>query len=585
MTRSTRFIACITLFAAVLVAPGHTLGTAQGEEANALRQDFDQLVRELDADQFVVRKVAALKLDKLASRPESSIPLAEEVRRVLLRPDLSFEVRTRLEQLARTLPKTTGPHAAATSEEVDRLINQLESDSYAERLGATRRLQWLLDSPDLVCPVMIRLKNRCLQDELSPDARQWIEPIDRQARAAWLSSDPAKWQLPPVTDVQIAAWIDDLAQAGPDDEAARRALRKTAERELLDLLARDDYVPKVKQALEAKLAGEGVDPAGESRLREILDLTPPAMVAEFWTDRQHLGTQYLVVGVPSLGPGAERPSHFDRIDDHVAHCVSGNSLTPGDYPVGVAVPHPSRENAIFHLVNLPTPRRRMAYEYHRQSDATARLTEITRRTAERFLSRKQHLTEAELVMLPQLDLDLASAFAAKMLQVLEDKRLPEEGPQRTGGRPSHHGMLCAFLAAEGTKAGAAALLEAIPAGRVLLPTAAAPYRLDWLAALSIAVADPWPEAETWLAGLIERTDPLILNQTDPPELGATAAAVLIDHHEQPLSAFGLEFSADRVLDLFGIRGCRFRSSEARGSVHRWWVEQNKAAKLSAEASP
>jgi len=65
-----------------------------------------------------------------------------------------------------------------------------------------------------------------------------------------------------------------------------------------------------------------------------------------------------------LSPGGVRPTHFDRCDDRSAHYVSGNSLSPGDYPVGVAFSHPRQENAFFDLVNLPTPRRRMAYPYY-----------------------------------------------------------------------------------------------------------------------------------------------------------------------------------------------------------------------------
>jgi GNAT superfamily N-acetyltransferase len=39
----------------------------------------------------------------------------------------------------------------------------------------------------------------------------------------------------------------------------------------------------------------------------------------------------------------------------------------------VAIPNPLRENAFFHLVNLPPPRRRMAYAYHVKRDEAGRL--------------------------------------------------------------------------------------------------------------------------------------------------------------------------------------------------------------------
>ncbi|NLY00259.1 MAG: hypothetical protein GXY83_29530 [Rhodopirellula sp.] len=559
-------------------------GLATAVEADALRQEVERWIRDLDSDQFAIREVAALELEQLALRSEPKA-LAEQIERVLLQPKLSFEVRMRLERLAQTLPPPAQPNVTSTEEEIDTLVDQLECDKYAERLGAARRLDRLMSRPELVCPIMIRLKARRLDDRLSPDARLWVEPLDQEARLAWLNSDPATWQLPPVSDAQMEKWIDVLTKQASDESQAHRSAQATARRELLDLLARDEYVKKITPLLEATLAGPNLDPLAEKRLREILDLTQPAMVAEFWTDRQHLGTQYLLVGVPSLGPGAERPSHFDRIDDSVAHCVSGNSLMPGDYAVGVAIPHPKQENAIFHLVNLPTPRRRMAYDYRRQTDAASRLADLTRRTTERFLREKRRLVEAELNMLPQLDVELASAFAARLLLTTEDQRMPEESSQRTAGRPSHHGILCVFLATEGTNSAADALLEAIQSDRVLPPTPAAPYRLDWVAALSIAVADPWPDASTWLAGLIHRADPLILDRADSSELGATAAAILLEKHQQAPLAFGLQPSGDRVLDVFGIPGCRFNSSEAGDNVLRWWNQRKGEAAVGLETSP
>ena len=43
------------------------------------------------------------------------------------------------------------------------------------------------------------------------------------------------------------------------------------------------------------------------------------------------------------------------------------------------------------------------------------------------------------------------------------------------------------------------LAEAIAKNRFLPPTLLAPYRLEWLAALSIAARDPWPGVDAWLA--------------------------------------------------------------------------------------
>ncbi|MCR4415109.1 MAG: hypothetical protein NUV77_22035, partial [Thermoguttaceae bacterium] len=69
------------------------------------------------------------------------------------------------------------------------------------------------------------------------------------------------------------------------------------------------------------------------------------------------------------------------------HCVSGQNLAPGDYPVGVAFPHPKQPGYFFHLVNLTTPRRKMANQYVVEMPAAKRLAELSRRTFAWMLAR------------------------------------------------------------------------------------------------------------------------------------------------------------------------------------------------------
>src|SRR5581483_3855094 len=139
-------------------------------------------------------------------------------------------------------------------------------------------------------------------------------------------------------------------------------------------------LPQVKAALEKRLADGQLANDAQTRLTAVLDWTRPAMTAEFWQSGRHLGIQHMIVGVPHFPQGARRASHFDSIDDQTAHCVSGNSLSPGDYPVGVFFPHPLTLEACFQLVNLPTPRKRMAYEYYVKRDESLRRAEISQRT-------------------------------------------------------------------------------------------------------------------------------------------------------------------------------------------------------------
>jgi len=547
------------------------------------------LVRQLDADQFDTRREAAVKLEQLKARPEAATILAEEFQRVLLSPDTAFEVRRQVERLRIGLPSVTSAGSATvTLGEIDRLVAQLEDDRYAARLGATRRLEWLLGNPKLVCAIHSRLKQRLGKADLSVDARRWIEPIRAKARRAWLTSDPATWELPEVSDGQIKAWIDEMA--GPvsgGGAGAQSRVREKAMRELRDLLARDPYVPKLLQALEARLGQGALDSDAARRLRELVDLTRPAMVAEFWHGRRHLNTQHLLIGVPSQAPGAERASHFDYIDDDVAFCRSGQNLTPGNYPVAVAIPHPKYPGAFFHLVNLSTPRHKMAYACLTEVDEGKRLAEITRRTLQRFLAARQRLSLEELALLEHLDPNEVSRFAGEYFLVVDDQAIPERAVGGSGGRPaaeraaghlpystlgSRHGVLCAVLATEGTRAAVPGLLEAIQRKRFLSPTGKAQYRVPWIAALAIARRDPWPSVDQWLAQILGRTHPLVVGDGDL-DLGATAAGVLLARHGEEPGQFGLKEIEDALLDNVDLTGYRFETSADRERVKRWWSEQ------------
>jgi hypothetical protein len=488
-----RTVAALSL---LLAAVPLGLGAARGAEAGPTHETDPQqcsaevarLLDQLDDDQFEVRRGAAARLEALVAKPELGPLLATEFQRALADPEVSFEVRWHLERWAGRLPLAP-PEAAnkVSPEELERLVRQLDDDSYGVRLGALERLEWLL-----------------LQDE---------------------------------------------------------------------------NLPRVKEALQRRLAA-GADAETAARLKKLLDLARPAMVAECWQARRHVGEQHLLVGVPSLGPGASRASHFDRIDDQVAHCVSGHNLSPGDYPVGVAFPHPDpTQHAFFRLVNLPTPRRRIEYQRYVKTDEATRLAAISRRTLDRMLAERRRLTEPELLMLAELDPKEVSRFAGEYFHAVDDGALPLVGiphyppiHERAGGRPSRFGMICAELVADGTKEAIPGLLKAIDKGRFLPPSDVAPYRLEWLAALAIAARDPWPEVDQWLGGLIGRDDLLVEGFPNGPRLGATAGAVLLRRHGRSLSEFGLQRAAG-LAPSPPIDGYRFSSPDAPKKVQQWWQQQ------------
>ena len=548
----------------------------EAADVDRLRGDVARLMVELDSDHFEVRVRAAKRLEEMVAKPELGPFLAKEFRRVLIRTDVSFEVRKRLNRLRRKLPKPpTEPVGKVSPKELDELVLQLTDDSYAVRLGAAERLNWMLGDPKLVYPLMERLKRRLAEAGLTTESRRPVEAVWQRARVAWLIGDAVGSNslpsLPKVSDQQIERWLDDLVRPGRSGEVAQR--------ELLILLARDEYVPRLKQALSARLARPASGGAAV-RLQNLLDWTKPAMVAEFWHERHCLGEQHLLIGVPSQSLGAVRPSHFDRIDDRVAHCVSGSSLSPGDYPVGVAFPHPKSADDFFHLVNLPTPRRRMAYPYLTNIDDSKRLAAISRRTLERVLAEPRLFSESELVMLEGLDPAEVSRFAGKYFLLIDDGSIAATGPPRWAGRPSRFGMICARLAIDGTKDAMPGLAKAISKDRFMPPTVRAPYKLHLIAALSIAARDPWPKADDWLAGCIESNEQLVEKGDDsssPAQLGATAAAILLRRHGQVPGRFGLLSAADPLLNQIRLDGYRFDGDAARKEVQQWWADLHKAA--------
>ena len=590
--------------------------TGSAVDGEKVRGELAELVRMLDSDHFHERRQAKSQLDSLELRPELGELLATEFDRILVCAETSLEVRTLLERLRGKLPASRPePPEEVSEDEISLLVAQLDDDSYSSRLGGVRRLEWLLANPRLVCPILVRLKLRMADEDLHPDARKWLIPIYYRAREKWLTSDPKHWDLPPVADSSIAQWIDDLVRsAAADVDPALRRAGRTAQRELWDVLVRDEYVSRVKQALEARLADPDLAPQAAGSLNTCHEITRPALVAEFWQGRRQQGVQRLLVGVPSsLQPGAIRSSHFDRIDDRVAHCLSGNNLSPGDYPVGVAIPHPNQPGALFQLVNLSTPRRRTAYEYGVKTDEAGRLVELagqseklrqlSRRTLNWMLKRRRPLTEQELEMLGQLDPDEVSRFATKFFHLVNDQPLREPVPplpyearpaatidhpsldqvrsvheiQRFGGRPSRHGMICSLLATEGTQEAGNGLAAAIAAERFLAPSRNAPYRLHWIALLAIADRDPWTEVETCLAHQIRRTDRLVEGVPDAPDVGAVAAGILLKRTGEIPSEFGLQLVEEPLLSRIGLAGYRFDSPQSRQRVESWWAKRLKDA--------
>ena len=358
----------------VLAAPA-----ARGDQVAvdpAVAGAVEQALAALDDEDFASRSAAVESLEHLADDPALAGFLSERFARVLRMPDISVEVRTQLESLAKVLP--SGPVLEAPVEydaaEVARLLEKLESDSSAVRESARGQLKRMLAHVQWIGPLWGELKRRACDPARSAAARRELEPLLDSARGAWLAADPGVVPLPHVTREQIEGWIEDLVRSD-ETESLDRFRRRFAERELLDGMARDEVQPLVTEAL-ARRIDAAPDAASRTTLQQIVDYARPAMAAEVWghelgnwEHRQHMTVQYLIVGVPQFAETAQYATHFDRIDEDTAHCVSGNSLKPGDYPVRVAIAHPDPTiERMFYLTNLPTARRRLAYEYQVQRD-------------------------------------------------------------------------------------------------------------------------------------------------------------------------------------------------------------------------
>ena len=555
---------------------------ADSEPDQVLREKIEGLLADLDADEFSVRTAAFKRLEELSVREDAKHLLAESVGRALIDSDISFEVRKQLERLERALPPTEpAPAPSADVETVDRLLVQLADDSYARRLGAESRLQWLLDTADAVGLIYERIKHYADDVHLTHEQARSLRQIYEKARAAWLE-DKARKEAPPAHAEQIQTLVEQLTNASRE-KRFRLTGEPVALVELRDLLAIDANVAPIRDTLEARIAAGGLSDEVAGELGDVIALTKPAMIAEYWSRGRHENIQRLLVGVPSVtrNRGA---SHFDRVDDQTAHCVSGVNLSEGDYPVGVAIPHPNERHSFFHLINLPTPRRRMLYEYRVKENEAERYSALVARTLGRYLTRKLPLDERALSMIMQFGPREVSRFIGRYLTTVDDHAVappktadvtpPTNAVIRREG-PGVHGLLCSWLAAKGTQEAIPGLLVAVEENRLFAPSETSPCRFDRFAALAIAQRDPWPDVDRWLGEMLTRSELLVVGDEDGPELGATAAYLLLRRHGGKLDDFGLIACGDGYARRYGLQAYRHGTPKGGQSVAEWWKREQK----------
>lgn len=526
------------------------------------------LIRQLDDESFDVRRRAVADLARLVKETHDGAALAERFESILADESASGEIRAALEPLLSDLP--AAPELKISSEGIAFLLIRLDGDSYSVRAAAAAQIERLGRHPATLGPLLEEIKV-CLGDpKLADTSRSQLEQLWRRLHGRWLLADPETWKLAPVDDATIGRWIDEMAGEGPGDAAERRIRHQAAERELLDLVARPDTSLRLAVELEKRLAGPRLDSTAQARLKGILDWTRPMVAFESWHLGRRATTQFF--SVPKQSREADAAGdESDRVSDCTLHCATDAILPKGDYPIGEAVCE-GDPSLFWYGVNLPTARRRLAYDYvlRNYSDAQ-RLAEITAKTLQRHIDFRRQFTD--ITLLDQLDGPTVSRLAGAYFAAVDDSISAFAAPKPGIGSPSRHGDFCFWLAENGTPAGISGLVSAAETGRFYKPDNDCKLNVGWIAALTIADRDPSAAEDQWLAGQIDRDEKLELDAA--AEVGATAAAMLLHRHSERPIDFNLEEVSTESLSRCQFKAYRFPDAACRAGFLRWWKEQAK----------
>jgi hypothetical protein len=558
------------------------------------------LIADLEADDFLLRAQAREKLGTVLRGPERQ-QLTGLLQDRLDDPALTWEARSTVAALLREIGvrlPTSKPVAACSPAEIERWLLDLQGDRYTLRDAAARQLIARLDLQENVAPIFTALYKRLIDPATTSAVGVQLDPVWKAARARWLASDAATRSLPMASDDQLRAWIE-LVSTDTTPANARKAAIARLELELH--LCDDGQAERVSKLLTAAitaLPNAGVDglggpplgPAGvggpggapsPQGLQDLFDLTRPTVAAEIWRSGENVTIQYLVVGKPQWpqAQGARTYTLFDRADEQTAHLANGNSLTPGDYPVGMVFPFQAPPYLmIFRLAYLPTPRQRLLHESLALRPGGQRWFEHCSTTFDRYLAENRELTDLELQTLDEFDSEAVSRFAGPYLERIPDRPLDQDGRLQAAFVASRHGLLCLHLAQRGGPAALPGLLQAIKNNRILPSNTQSPLALARIAALAIATRSPdSPEARAAWPQLLENHEPLDISAAKGAEVGATAAAWLVSRAGESPAAFQLEpCDAAQVTAIGCPPPYRFVGSEGPAQVLKWWENRQPA---------
>ena len=209
-------------------------------------------------------------------------------------------------------------------------------------------------------------------------------------------------------------------------------------------------------------------------------------------------------------------------------------------------------------------------------DEATRLREISQRTLDHFLATKRVLDQTQVLVLAQLDPQVTSKFAAKYLDTIPNARLLSTISELNEQSTVHAGI-CYVMTRVGTREAVPAIERVARSGRLGKPKYESPIQMAWIAALSIAQRDPWPGVDQWLADLLDDKTPLVTSIDPPPQLGPTAAAVLLDHRGVSTRPFGLD-AAEVIIGQCRFISYRYESDKDREEIQRWWQKEAKSGR-------
>lgn len=541
----------------ILLLAGATVSPVEA----ATPADVQALFTQLRSDDFDQREYAAERLLSLSDDPTRREAVAVECLRLLDSLDTPVDVRARLVSMVEKL-SIRAEGRSPQSGEIATAIAALDDDDFTVRTGGRVQIeQWLSQGRSIV-PIFERLKQAAGDSaaHVSRDGRRRLLQLVNLARDAWLAAPADQCPLNELPSSQLDRWLSLVSQReSAAANAEERLAVELAEQEILDRLANPPDVEQVVVALRRQLADPSLADDARSRLETLLDWTRPAMVAEIWHGGRQRTIQHLLIGQPSQVPGADNPTHFDRIDDRAAHCVSGNSLSLGDWPVGVFFPNPRANGwqTQFFLINLPTPRARLAYNVWSERSEPQRFRELTERSAARWLEAGRSLSPAEITMLGRLDRPAVRRFVGQYLQTVGDEPLPDEY-SLAGECRTRHGLLCLTLCQYGDAATAQMLSDLIRRGRLQGETKA----LASLAIVSIAGHESWPGMNGTLLDLATGNS-MPAGETPLADVQASAAALLLTRSGHSPTAFGIHSNTSKQAELQQLLLALLYGDEAR----------------------